>query len=88
MASLSFRRKTGILVSGTKWLGPQLLMCVRNQEDFNVSRTPKKQATSRPQQKREPQLGQKEARLERESNSDLHHMEKGQSSEHHRPEDK
>jgi hypothetical protein len=61
---------------------------MRDQEDFNVSRTPKKQATPRPKQKREPQLGQKEARLERESDSDLHHMEKGQSSEHHRPQDK
>ena len=67
MASLPFRRKTGILVSGAKWLGPQLLVCMRDHEDFNVSRTPKKQATSRLKQKREPQLGQKEARLERES---------------------
>jgi hypothetical protein len=61
---------------------------MRDQEDFNVSRTPKKQATSQPKQKREPQLGQKEARLERESDSDLRHMERGQSIEQGRPEDK
>ena len=49
---------------------------------IQVSRTPKEETSSPPSQKSEPQLGQKQARTERESDSELRHMKEGQSSEH------
>jgi hypothetical protein len=40
-----------------------------------MPQTGKKKTHSRPQQEREPQLGQQEAQLERKGDSELHHME-------------
>ncbi len=52
-----------------------------------MSRTPKKQPETRPKQKREPQLGQNEARTERESDSNLRHMKGARSGEQRRAEE-
>jgi hypothetical protein len=44
-----------------------------------VPQKSKKQTQSRPKQKNEPELGQKEAHQQRKSDSELHHMEGAES---------